>query len=71
MARAGCWRYIRYSGGSEELYDRAAGPNEWKNFASDPRHAALKASLAKYFPTRGAASVAESGAYDFDFAGNT
>jgi choline-sulfatase len=71
MVRAGRWRYIRYSDGTEELYDRVADPNEWKNVAPDPRHAALKASLAKYFPTRSAPPVPERSAYDFDFASYT
>ena len=44
------WRYIRYADGGEELYDEAADPNEWKNLASDPKHAAKKAELAKLLP---------------------
>ena len=27
------WRYIRYSNGSEELYDHDKDPNEWNNLA--------------------------------------
>jgi choline-sulfatase len=30
----GEWRYIRYVDGSEELYDLAADPREWKNLAA-------------------------------------
>jgi arylsulfatase A-like enzyme len=45
------WRYIRYADGGEELYDEAADPNEWKNLASDPKHAAKKAELAKLLPS--------------------
>lgn len=44
------WRYIRYADGSEELYDMKNDPNEWANLASDPRHAAQKAGLAKWLP---------------------
>ncbi|RIK83321.1 MAG: iduronate-2-sulfatase [Planctomycetota bacterium] len=44
------WRYIRYANGDEELYDHAADPHEWTNVASDPKHAAIKAELAKAFP---------------------
>ncbi|MGB0596150.1 MAG: sulfatase [Rubripirellula sp.] len=43
-------RYIRYSDGSEELYDLQADPNEWNNLASDKSLANVKAALAKTFP---------------------
>ncbi|MBC7365241.1 MAG: sulfatase, partial [Undibacterium sp.] len=46
------WRYIRYANGDEELYDETADPNEWRNLASDPAHAAKKAELARHLPTR-------------------
>lgn len=36
------WRYITYADGTQELYDREADPNEWKNLVAD------KAGLAKY-----------------------
>jgi arylsulfatase A-like enzyme len=45
------WRYIRYADGSEELYDHSYDEYEWTNLASKPEHAALKAELAKHFPT--------------------
>ena len=32
------WRYIRYSDGSEELYDHRNDPNEWNNLSQSPRH---------------------------------
>ena len=35
------WRYIRYSDGSEELYDHQVDPNEWNNLAKDPKHTTL------------------------------
>jgi arylsulfatase A-like enzyme len=44
------WRFIRYHDGGEELYDRAADPNEWTNLAASPQFAAKKAELAKYLP---------------------
>ena len=44
------FRYIRYADGSEELYDRAADPDEWTNFAGSPEFAATKAELAKHLP---------------------
>lgn len=40
------YRYIRYGDGTEELYDHAADPNEWKNLAGDPQHAAAQRTLA-------------------------
>lgn len=45
------WRYIRYADGGEELYDHGNDPYEWVNLASRPEQTALKAELAKHFPT--------------------
>ena len=39
------WRYIRYSDGSEELYDHDSDPMEWKNLAYDAAHAKTKQRL--------------------------
>jgi len=36
--RSDRWRYIRYSDGTEELYDHDADPNEWENLAADRRY---------------------------------
>ena len=44
------WRYIRYVGGGEELYDHDNDPHEWTNLADKPEHAALKSELAKWLP---------------------
>ena len=44
------WRYIRYADGGEELYDHDADPLEWKNLASDPKLASVKAELAQSLP---------------------
>ena len=41
------WRYIRYSNGSEELYDHDNDPREWTNLAESPEHAAIKKDLNK------------------------
>ncbi len=49
-ARDERWRYIRYSDGSEELYDHQTDPHEWTNLAAKPEHAALKSTLAGFFP---------------------
>jgi arylsulfatase A-like enzyme len=44
------WRYIRYDGGGEELYDETKDPLEWTNLAGKPEHAAVKAELSKWLP---------------------
>ena len=49
-ARDERWRYIRYADGSEELYDHQVDPHEWTNLASKPEYAALKSTLAGFFP---------------------
>jgi arylsulfatase A-like enzyme len=51
------WRYISYEDGSEELYDRDADPNEWKNLADNPEYAGIKATLKKQVPVNVAAPV--------------
>jgi arylsulfatase A-like enzyme len=45
------WRYIRYAGGGEELYDHQADPHEWTNLASLPEHTMIKAELARHLPS--------------------
>ncbi len=44
------WRYIRYSDGTEELYDHDADPMEWTNVAGDPRYAHVKKLLGRSLP---------------------
>ena len=51
------FRYIRYSDGSEELYDHQTDPNEWKNLATDPAHAALISELKKQLPPSNSAPL--------------
>lgn len=45
------WRYTRYHDGTEELYDHAADPLEWRNLAGKPEHAAVKKELARWMPS--------------------
>lgn len=48
------WRYIRYTDGSEELYDHDTDPNEWNNLAARtpraPEHVQVIARLKKHLP---------------------
>ena len=44
------WRYIRYSDGTEELYDHDADELEWTNLASESKYAKVKKDLAKWLP---------------------
>ena len=39
------YRYIRYSDGSEELYDHSVDPNEWTNEAGNPVYASAQAVM--------------------------
>ena len=38
-------------GGSDELYDHGADPNEWNNLASLPKYASVVRELVKFLPT--------------------
>lgn len=42
------WRYIRYSDGSEELYDHRDDPNEWTNLAGKPEYTEVKAEHGRW-----------------------
>ena len=44
------YRYIRYAGGGEELYDHALDPNEWSNLIYDRSYAGVKEALAPWLP---------------------
>jgi len=44
------WRYIRYSDGTEELYDHDSDPLEWTNLAGDPEYADVRRELAAWLP---------------------
>lgn len=45
------YRYIRYSDGTDELYDHSNDPNEWTNIAKNPESASVIARFAPYLPT--------------------
>ena len=55
------WRYIRYSDGTEELYDREKDPMEWKNLAGDPKLSGVKAEHGKWLPTVNATEIPSRG----------
>ena len=44
------WRYIRYSDGTEELYDHDADEMEWTNLADKAEYAQVKKDLARWLP---------------------
>ena len=48
--RSDRWRYIRYSDGSEELYDHDNDPWEWENVASDPQYAPVISEHKAWIP---------------------
>jgi arylsulfatase A-like enzyme len=54
------WRYIRYSDGTEELYDHDKDELEWTNLAGDPKYADIKKDLAKWLPETNAPDVPQA-----------
>lgn len=59
------YRYIRYSDGSEELYDHRVDPNEWTNLADNPASQQIKARLAEFATRHWAESARSKKAYQF------
>lgn len=55
------YRYIRYSDGSEELYDHASDPYENKNLAKDPALKPVIRQLAKSIPDHFQKSIGTKG----------
>jgi arylsulfatase A-like enzyme len=51
------WRFIRYSDGTEELYDHSIDPQEWNNLANDPKYSAIKEDLIKWLPEKNAFDI--------------
>ncbi len=46
------WRYIRYSDGTEELYDHSKDPWEWTNLATNPEYENIIAEHKKWLPIK-------------------
>jgi arylsulfatase A-like enzyme len=51
------WRYIRYSDGTEELYDHKKDVLEWNNLANNPKYTDIKKELVKWLPRNNAPDV--------------
>jgi arylsulfatase A-like enzyme len=51
------FRYIRYSDGSEELYDHRNDELEWKNLADNPKYARIKKQFTKWLPEKNVPEV--------------
>jgi len=60
-ARDRRYRYIRYAGGEEELYDHETDPKEWTNVAGKAELVEVKARLGKVFPTEWARASRPAG----------
>lgn len=45
------YRFIRYTDGTTELYDRAKDPHEWLNQTQNPEYAAIKRRLTAFLPS--------------------
>ncbi|MFH1719377.1 MAG: sulfatase [Planctomycetota bacterium] len=54
------FRYIRYSDGTEELYDHRNDVMEWNNLATDPEYDEVKNQFAKWLPKTNAPEVQKS-----------
>ena len=69
-ARSENYRYIRYSDGSEELYDHSVDPNEWTNqagnVASAPAKAVMKQRLFKSLGLANTDNLVVNGSFESD-----
>ena len=59
-------RYIRYSDGSEELYDLREDPNEWTNLAAKPEYLEAKKKLMAFATSKWADSAPTKSAFEFN-----
>lgn len=65
------YRYIRYAGGGEELYDHSVDPNEWKNLAASAEYSDVIAEHKRWLPKVNVPGAARKGAFDFDASSYT
>jgi len=56
------WGYVRYSDGSEELYDHDNDELEWTNLADKPQYADIKPKPARWLPKVNAPDAPTAGA---------
>lgn len=57
------WQYIRYSDGTEELYDHETDKLEWNNLAGKPEYFGIKKELARWLPKFNAEEAPERRVY--------
>ncbi|MDB2310745.1 sulfatase-like hydrolase/transferase [Opitutales bacterium] len=71
-ARSENYRYIRYSDGSEELYDHSIDPNEWTNEAANaayaPAKAVMKQRLFKSLGLANTENLVANGSFESDLS---
>lgn len=60
------FRYTRYHGGGEEVYDLQRDPHEWRNLAGTEKGDRIVSELSPYIPTSDANELPLKGAFDFD-----
>jgi arylsulfatase A-like enzyme len=65
------WRYIRYSDGSEELYNRDNDPYEWDNLANDNQYNEILEKHRKWIPDSFSEPALKKDAWFFDPYSNT
>jgi hypothetical protein len=60
------YRLIRYSDGTEELYDRKKDPHEWRNRVADPKFKEIKQRLSAFVPGKWAKPAFTKKAFQFN-----
>jgi len=65
------WRYSRYTGGGEELFDEERDPNEWYNLAEDPDYTQVIAGMKAYLPKEVAKSATQKEDLELVIQGDT
>jgi len=58
--RSDRYRYIRYAGGAEELYDTENDPNEWQNIANAPGSRKIMDTMSRWLPDTDAKPIGDA-----------